>query len=914
MAWQNRIFDVQMMYWNDDAIISREDHERLTMLLKNHLGLTRSLIHRKLGLIGTLPADKIDQVWTNEFSTSIPQISVDCTERMIQLAKLVMESSVSCLASPPPCAFSAIAIGSMAKGEATPYSDMEFMFLLERKDEAVIRYFEILAMTVYFLIGNLGETKLSYMAIEELEGWFGDTCMNGFKIDGLAKGAGNIPTGNGSTNQQNHFILTVDELILRYKQTLDNPDEKEAKRGDFTAMMAYTRQFYSHGRTGDCLLQRFKKQQKAMVFNTERIEVNRAMFDADVAKYGFKPDQKIAQNGYVVDSKKDLYRYPSIILFNISILTRTSDQDTWITLNLLRQSGIISQTIHKSLHFLLCCACYFRLSAYLHHNSHDDRISILLEDESSNPVYSPTSSTSRWFVPQGLFNMYCEFLVPIKRHFAQGQSCALVDLLNRDLREGTWHTKFITLHCCHRWFDVWEFLTQTFGKDVILLQPELILGKLNDLGLEIEEICQSIKGLTYTLYQKREYSAALTYHTMLLKEVESNSQDQIQTKQLLLADIMDETANALVYIHKHDAACTHYLSSFEIRKKILDETSILLGESHLQLGRCYRIQKKCQLAERHLLQALTIFHTDASREIMYDYRGDKVSTQQPAEVNFSSLNPLERLSTLNHTSASIVHTMLNLTDLLCTTKYYSLAKCYSLKALDFILKLYGKDANHRLIADTMFTCAYSCSNEGDHRQADAFYCRSFEMISKIFTGINRSPYKNLPGMNDTDRWGVSDARAKLIINTFLALPGYKVPHPQSASVLKRYGKHMMNVEKYQMAETCLEKAISMYKESVEDAAASFDMASTSAALGLALIIMRNDYKRGLVMCTSALEKLAKLGDQTSMFEAAEIHQKLHQVMSELGTTEEARYHHKTALLIYKEQTDDPCHPKILELQ
>ena len=99
-------------------------------------------------------------------------------------------------------------------------------------------------MTSYFLIGNLGETKLSYMAIEELHGWFDDKSKNGFKIDGLAKGAGNIPTGNDLKNV-NHFIVTPKQLAKRYKTILDNPDPKEALRGDLTSMLTYTMSIYS---------------------------------------------------------------------------------------------------------------------------------------------------------------------------------------------------------------------------------------------------------------------------------------------------------------------------------------------------------------------------------------------------------------------------------------------------------------------------------------------------------------------------------------------------------------------------------------------------------------------------------------------------------------------------------------------
>ena len=46
-----------------------------------------------------------------------------------------------------PCKFTAVALGSLAKGEATPYSDLEFMFLVEEKTDELIKYFELLAMS-----------------------------------------------------------------------------------------------------------------------------------------------------------------------------------------------------------------------------------------------------------------------------------------------------------------------------------------------------------------------------------------------------------------------------------------------------------------------------------------------------------------------------------------------------------------------------------------------------------------------------------------------------------------------------------------------------------------------------------------------------------------------------------------------
>lgn len=159
---------------------------------------------------------------------------------------------------------------------------------------------------------------------------------------------------------------------------------------------------------------------------------------------------------------------------------------------------------------------------------------------------------------------------------------------------------------------MWKLLDAQFGENVVLGIQDKIITELIGLDISLEEVWQSVKALSYTLYQKREYKAALTYHKTVLERIELNPNETKEAKQLLLADIFDETAHTLVYLHKHDEACSYYLSSYEIRKEVLDLTDMLLGDSNLRLGRCYRLQKNLQVAEKHLLQALTIFHYNQS--------------------------------------------------------------------------------------------------------------------------------------------------------------------------------------------------------------------------------------------------------------------------------------------------------------
>jgi len=165
---------------------------------------------------------------------------------MVEFAKMVVEYSVESLIPQSPCSFCMVALGSLAKGEATPYSDIKYLFLIRTATPDNFQYFEKLALSSYFIIGNLAETPLGYLSVLELRKWFEDAQVNSFKIDGLKKDAGSILTGNGTDGQKNHFIATPSQLLESYEQVLNNPKDEDSIKGDLTAKLQYTRLVYSH--------------------------------------------------------------------------------------------------------------------------------------------------------------------------------------------------------------------------------------------------------------------------------------------------------------------------------------------------------------------------------------------------------------------------------------------------------------------------------------------------------------------------------------------------------------------------------------------------------------------------------------------------------------------------------------------
>ena len=228
--WETASYGVQQLYWGKQNTATLDQVTKVSADIKIKLENLHKDMRSKLKPI----TDEI-MSWESSFESlqesmdepqiplplceRIRSISLYCNNSMVEVARQVIVDALG-ICGPPPCDCSAVAFGSLAKGEATPFSDLEYLFLIAKHNDVSIKYFETLAVTSYFIIGNVQETKLKYMSIDELQKdkWFEDEAMNGFKIDGLSFNAGNIPTGNGLPGTlKNHLIGTPAELIERYK-------------------------------------------------------------------------------------------------------------------------------------------------------------------------------------------------------------------------------------------------------------------------------------------------------------------------------------------------------------------------------------------------------------------------------------------------------------------------------------------------------------------------------------------------------------------------------------------------------------------------------------------------------------------------------------------------------------------------
>ena len=156
----------------------------------------------------------------------------DIQDMYVRLVSMLVEECEVILGKPP-CKYAIIALGSVARMEATPFSDLEFAILYEDKTIGnKINYFRILSHFLHLKVINLGETILPALAIKELndfqspdpDDWFYDSFTpRGISFDGAMPWASKTALGRMATKDKPAL-----ELIRTPEHMAELQDEETA--------------------------------------------------------------------------------------------------------------------------------------------------------------------------------------------------------------------------------------------------------------------------------------------------------------------------------------------------------------------------------------------------------------------------------------------------------------------------------------------------------------------------------------------------------------------------------------------------------------------------------------------------------------------------------------------------------------
>ena len=861
-GWKKRIFEVQQAYWKGAAVISYEDQQKLNTELSKILetvreqGRTEIQLTHGISELFAINPEKMDWELMKKFMESAKCASMHCSQKMTDFVSRIMGESAKILPQKQPGHFEVVAIGSLARGESTPYSDLEYMILTDQSKPSTVEYLEKLSMTSYFLIGNLGETNLKYMAIKELDGWFQDMAKNGFKIDGLSPGAGNIPTGNGQTDKGYKFITTPDDLFSAYRRVSENPD-KDSIRGDLTAMVSYMSLIYSSNKDNTTLLSRLKSKIQAVQLTEERKLANNDMLTNDVKKFSFKPDQRLVGQAYTVDAKRQLYRFPSILLFDLTVIHRVFENDAWATAERLFSMKKISEDFYHSLLFQLAVACYIRLSTYLYHDAQDDRTSVALKQISSAIRPKTRSPGNRWHVHTGLVVALADTMVPMKTELQVEHADVCRVCQNFESHTATSSGNFMmnrieTLQNCGQSALAFQIIEEKVGPIDSLMKCSVLNWFA---GRESFFEPRNIQIIARILIDNSRFQEALKL-LMHLKEGGAGPEQETTTF--------------------HIADCKHRLGEIEQALKILQELETnRSGEYYLSLSRIYADLRQFDPAETSCLSALQIFYEEACRETVYDYYGNPESspTDTKNQVrDLSLLSPVDRLSVLQHPTPGVLNCIESLANLYREKYNEPIADAYYKHYHRMFQHLYGDKCLVPAAAHGYFVLGASSYNRGRFYEAEKLYNKS--------------------------------------LKTYRLLFGENYDHPTVARLYRKMSHAYRELRDFSAAKNCLLISQEMYNRLYGEGSVNADIADVVNDIGLLNYAMsrKTDAKEYFLR---ALEMYSEISGSHDSLNSANTISHLALTFTSLEEYASSEAHYSLALSMYKRlHGEDNEHPDI----
>ncbi|XP_046855453.1 uncharacterized protein LOC124448481 [Xenia sp. Carnegie-2017] len=289
--------------------------------------------------------------------------------RVKQLFVEIIEECFDVLGKPP-CDYEVMLLGSLAREEMTPYSDIEWAILTNSEEEKCKTFFRTFTNLVNLQIIMIGETILPCMDIKVLRGdWFyDDVTPRGLSFDAFLPQACKTPLGNAVDFELIHTpkIMAIFQSNYWHK---NNPH-----LGDILLTVAPLQN------DKQTLLNEYKKIVEKILREPCDLENcthsntvptkgscrGHSILLKDVTQYGqtmLEIDQ--AKDGKLYDVKKEIYRLTDRVIAGLSKVFRIATNGSFKVLGDLYERNVICSIAKDNLSSAVAIALKFRLSTYL---------------------------------------------------------------------------------------------------------------------------------------------------------------------------------------------------------------------------------------------------------------------------------------------------------------------------------------------------------------------------------------------------------------------------------------------------------------------------------------------------------------------------------------------------------------------
>ena len=367
----------------------------------------------------TSPLHDTEAVTEARRAKEVRELFAEIREFMKDAVAQLLDECIQVLGRPPEdVSYAFIGFGSFARGEATPFSDLEFALLIEEGKNGTSDKKHFVKLVEYFnyKVLNLQETILPSMCIPSLNdenklinsleryqcsstsctskecgfdasAWpflgkeeeFYDNEMRGFSVDGRMSSACKTPLGRlvQGRDESKDLIKTPTELAELYVSALRGDHSKVEDNHDLSTVLSNVSFLYGNN-------QELVDFYDSLVLyaipeisdnDAERnLRQSSATFCLQNALDEFQLSLTSNDIGLISSIKKKLYRIIGMVITNIGKFHYPTviDNSSWNILDRLLEHCVISTDAHRNLSVVVSIVNEIRLMAYLRNGRQDE--------------------------------------------------------------------------------------------------------------------------------------------------------------------------------------------------------------------------------------------------------------------------------------------------------------------------------------------------------------------------------------------------------------------------------------------------------------------------------------------------------------------------------------------------------------
>ena len=302
--------------------------------------------------------------------------SIQCINKTIanKYKEIMADISNYCLdiMGKPPCEYSIVGMGSLARNEITPYSDFEHIILLcdDENYEQHLEYFRWYSVIFHVIILNFQESIIPSLNIKSLSWYFDAHTPRGISFDGMMPHACKFPLGRFEKTTKKPFVT---ELIKPVSKMLKYLSSEEDLKNGYHLADILTKTCFVFG--NENIFDQFFSGVKTFLSSRsklERIQEIEKQVSDDLDKFSTRFRLANLKSQDTINIKQLVYRSSTLFVAALASIQNIFESSSFDNIQTMTDRNIISQTMKVKLSYAVAIACEMRLKVYMEKKSQCD--------------------------------------------------------------------------------------------------------------------------------------------------------------------------------------------------------------------------------------------------------------------------------------------------------------------------------------------------------------------------------------------------------------------------------------------------------------------------------------------------------------------------------------------------------------